>query len=179
MSTESETTSPPVIVRNLPALRREAIVPSSDRARLAAILATCSLAGLSGGLALSMVAGAQQASASMRASRQAAMREQAPLTWLGLQIVDACQDQRCDGARIKRVIPGSPAHRAGFRQGDVVLRFDDDHVGSADELILAVRASSIDTPVDIAVRRGAAETVLQPTLGAMPANIRAQVEPRY
>ncbi len=189
MSTEPETTpaldpatAPPaatVVVRTPPGLRREAILPTSDRARLVAILATCSLAGLSGGLALSMVAGAQQSTASMRQPHRAGVRAGVPLTWLGLQIVDACSDEACDGARIRRVLPDSPADRAGFRPGDVVLRFDHDHISSADHLIMSVRATRIGTPVDITVRRGATETVLSPRLLAMPAAVRAQIDPRY
>lgn len=166
-------------VRHLPALRREALVPTSDRARLAAILATCSLAGLAGGLALSMVAGAQHAASSMRSPRchgGAAAAAARPVTWLGVQITDACDADSCDGARIRRVIPGSPADRAGFRPGDVVREFHGDPIRTADELILSVRATRVGTPVDVTITRGAVEAVLAPELAAMPRHIRAQID---
>lgn len=153
-------------------LRREAIVPSSDRGRLAAIVATCSLAGLAGGMALSMLAETHRAARAMRGYHAHASHE--PVTWLGVQIEDATR-RGCGGAKVTSVTADSPAARIGLRTGDVIVGYGGDRVCDDDHLIDVVRASSVGASPELAVRRGATELVLHPTLGAMPPRIRAGV----
>jgi len=153
-------------------LRREAIVPTSDRGRLAAIVATCSLAGLAGGMALSMLAETHRSAREVRARYAASMAE--PVTWLGVQILDH-NPRACAGARITRITSGSPAEEIGLRKGDVVVAFDGQRVCDNDHLIDFVRSSDIGDTAELKVRRGADELVLAPTLGVMPPRIRAAI----
>lgn len=154
-------------------LQRETILPTSDRGRLAAIIATCSMAGLAGGMALSMLAESQrvademrreQLKASLRLADQEAFR--APQTWLGLNIDDV--GGRCGGTRVTNVVLGSPADRAGFEVGDVIKSFGGDRVCDGDHLIAVVRASSIGATPEVSLQRGAESMVLHPQLGLMP-----------
>src|SRR5688500_5152590 len=102
-------------------LRREAIVPSSDRGRLAAIVATCSLAGLAGGMALSMLAETQRAARESRGARYHAVHA-GPRTWLGMKVADVKQGA-CTGAEVTELTADGPADRVGFRTGDIILDF--------------------------------------------------------
>lgn len=158
-------------------LRREAIVPSSDRGRLAAIVATCSLAGLAGGMALSMLAETHRAAREMRGGTRYHHRAAlGPTTWLGVDVVTADKD-RCSGARVKEVAPNGPADRVGFHAGDLIVSYGGDPICGNDHLIDVVRASTIGATPEIEVRRGARELTLQPTLAAMPPGIRAAIPP--
>ncbi len=180
MSTELETGSVPDRVAPLtspaPALKRETILPSSDRGRLAAIVATCSLAGLAGGMALSMLAETHRAVEAARAQAYARQWNSmhGPLTWLGVSTTDVAQND-CAGAQIKRVEPSSPAALAGFQSNDVIVSFGGDRVCGMEHLIDVVRASDIGARPEIHVRRGTLDLVLRPTLRAMPDSIREQV----
>jgi S1-C subfamily serine protease len=153
-----------------PVLQRETIVPSSDRGRLAAIVATCSLAGLAGGMALSMLAETHRV---VQQTRDAT-RSRAPITWLGVGIRDGAA-AGCAGARVLEVTPASPAARAGVRDHDLIVGFGADRVCDADHLIEVVRGSSIGETSSVRVRRGAQELVLRPTLGVMPDHIRRRI----
>jgi serine protease Do len=161
----------------VPVLRREAIVPSSDRGRLAAIVATCSLAGLAGGMALSMLAETQRAAREMRASgRYHADASGVPVTWLGLRVTDAKKGD-CTGALVKEVTANGPADRVGFHAGDVVISYDGARVCSNDHLIEIVRASDIGASPEIEINRRGAAMTLEPTLAEMPPRIRAVLPP--
>jgi predicted metalloprotease with PDZ domain len=156
-------------------LRREAIVPTSDRGRLAAIVATCSLAGLAGGMALSMLAETH------RAARQSGgagyhARHAGPKTWLGMKVKDEKQGA-CTGAAVTEITANGPADRVGFHAGDVVLAFDGQRICGHDHLIEEIRASDIGAAPEITVRRGSARLVLQPTLAEMPPRIRNALRP--
>src|SRR5512143_2427074 len=94
----------------VPALKREAILPSSDRGRLAAIVATCSLAGLAGGMALSMLAETHRAVQATHA--RAVLDSDQPVTWLGVRVIDA-NPHACAGAMVREVTPNSPASELG------------------------------------------------------------------
>jgi S1-C subfamily serine protease len=169
MSTEAETELVPEPVRDTTlALKRETILPSSDRGRLAAIVATCSLAGLAGGMALSMLAETHRA---VQATHARAALDDAPITWLGVRITDV-DPHACAGAMVNAVTPDSPASAVGIHLRDVVVGFGGDHVCGMDAMIDVVRASRIGSSPEIRVRRGTEELVLHPTLGTMPDAIR-------
>lgn len=150
-------------------LQREVILPSSDRGRLAAIVATCSLAGLAGGMALSMLAETHRAT-----SARAAAHDTRPISWLGVRVVDADREE-CVGAIVRVVTPDSPADDVGLQVKDVVLGFGGDRICGSDSLIDAVRASAIGATPEIHIRRGTKDLVLHPTLAEMPPAIRARL----
>jgi putative serine protease PepD len=70
------------------------------------------------------------------------------------------------GAIIARVTPQSPAEQAGLRRGDVVLRFGDEEIDSAADLIAAVRAHKPGDKVEITYRRGDDEKKATVTLAS-------------
>lgn len=173
MSTEAETELVREPVRDTTlALKRETILPSSDRGRLAAIVATCSLAGLAGGMALSMLAETHRAVEATRVSEAARLSHE-PLTWLGVTPADAGPAGDCVGALVRKVQPGSPASRAGLQAEDVIVSFGGDHVCNSDHLIDVVRASQIGATPEMHVRRGTHDLVVHPVLGTMPDELKA------
>jgi hypothetical protein len=172
MSTELENVS--VAPAPVPALQRETILPSSDRGRLAAIVATCSLAGLAGGMALSMLAETHRMMEQTRDLRTH-IHHREPLTWLGVGGLVDIHPSKCEGTRIREVVAGSPAAREGFRSGDVIIAFGHDRICDADALVHVVRASAVGAIPDVKVRRGATELTLRPRLGVMPDSIRRRV----
>jgi hypothetical protein len=156
----------------IPTLQRETILPSSDRGRLAAIVATCSLAGLAGGMALSMLAETHRAVQSSHA--RASYADGEPMTWLGVRVTDR-DPHACTGAIVRTVTPDSPAALIRLEPSDVIIGFGGDRICGMDSLIDVVRASRIGATPELRVRRGAQELVLHPQLGAMPDSIRARL----
>ncbi len=62
-------------------------------------------------------------------------------------------DGRKQGARVTRVVGGSPADAGGVQVGDVITRVQDIEVGSVDELILALRQSKVGDRVTLGLLR--------------------------
>jgi serine protease Do len=74
--------------------------------------------------------------------------------WLGVAIQPVTEDiaasfglQKAKGALISDVMAGSPAEKAGLRQGDILLTFDDKEVKDARQLQLVVAETPIGKPV--------------------------------
>ncbi|ORM26022.1 serine protease [Williamsia sp. 1135] len=57
------------------------------------------------------------------------------------------RNDRVLGAQVRNVVEGSPAARAGIREGDVITKFGDRVIEDADELTVAVRTSEIGADV--------------------------------
>ncbi|MDI9915691.1 trypsin-like peptidase domain-containing protein [Rhodococcus sp. IEGM 1379] len=57
------------------------------------------------------------------------------------------------GAAVANVRDGSPAQRAGIVEGDVIVKVGDRPVTSADELVVAVNATTIGQPVNVQLIR--------------------------
>ena len=72
------------------------------------------------------------------------------------------------GAVIANIVPGSPADKAGLRRLDVVTRFGDTEVESAEELVRAVRSKEPGAKVELTVFRGDEERKLTVTLESRP-----------
>ena len=66
---------------------------------------------------------------------------------IGINASDVRNDQVL-GARVANVVAGSPAARAGVKEGDVIVSFGGRSIESADELTVAVRESKIGESVD-------------------------------
>lgn len=73
-------------------------------------------------------------------------------------------DGTTDGAQVQNVQQGSAADEAGIRDGDVVTKIADRLIGSADELIVAVRERRIGEQVTVTLVRQGRPLVVQVVL---------------
>ena len=74
------------------------------------------------------------------------------------------------GARITKIVSGSPADKAGLKVGDVITAFNGKTVTSASALTAAVSASQSGETVTVTVHRGGSTKQLNLTLGVQPAS---------
>jgi len=94
--------------------------------------------------------------------------------WLGVysqQITPELRDginYNGSGALVSRVVPGSPADKAGIERGDVIVRVGTNDVDSPERLIGAVRSSPVDSPLDVLVIRDGHKQRLDVTLVTRP-----------
>jgi putative serine protease PepD len=75
-----------------------------------------------------------------------------------------------DGARVSKVVSGSPAAKSGLRVGDVITAFDGQRITSANDLTAAVTAAKVGDKVTLTVHRGGSTEHLSITLGTQPAS---------
>jgi len=73
-----------------------------------------------------------------------------------------------DGALVQRVIPESPADKAGLRRGDLVVAAADHNVPDPAALLRVVEASQVGEPLSLIVLRGAQELQLAIRPEALP-----------
>ncbi|HEY1299137.1 MAG TPA: Do family serine endopeptidase [Stellaceae bacterium] len=95
--------------------------------------------------------------------------------WLGVQIQEVTPEiarsfglARLGGALVAGVSPGGPAARAGFEQGDVILKVDRRDVARMRDLPLIVAETPIGEPAEVVVWRQGREIGLRPVIGEMP-----------
>lgn len=92
--------------------------------------------------------------------------------WLGLKMLDlnemivaqlkernASFPNVTKGVLVPMVTPGSPADRAGFRPGDVVIEFDGKPVQSIKEII-EIMSDRVGKPLKVVVKRAKDETII-------------------
>jgi serine protease Do len=86
--------------------------------------------------------------------------------WLGV-VASTAEDAEGDatwrGARVERVVPTSPAEKAGLRRGDLIVSIQDDHVSGAPALRAWVGSRQVDAPMAISVVRDGQRTTLHAT----------------
>ena len=73
-----------------------------------------------------------------------------------------------DGALVQRVLPGSPAERAGLRRGDLVVGAADRAVNDPAALLQLVEASQVGEALPLTVLRGGEELSLAIRPAALP-----------
>jgi putative serine protease PepD len=73
------------------------------------------------------------------------------------------------GARITKIVDGSPAAKTGLKVGDVIIAFDGKSIGSADDLTSAVTAAKPGDKVTVTVRSGGTSKHVTVQLGVQPA----------
>lgn len=76
--------------------------------------------------------------------------------------------QEDQGVLVFRVIPNSPAAKAGLRSGDVILKIDGKPVKTADEVQRAVEASSVGGKLQVELRRNGQTIQIAVQPGAFP-----------
>jgi serine protease Do len=96
--------------------------------------------------------------------------------WLGVQIQAVDEDlatslelDRPRGALVSDVQPGSPAEKAGFKRGDVVLSFDGKPIEKVGQLSRTVAGVEPGRTAEVVVWRDGKEQRLAAEIGLMPA----------
>ncbi len=119
------------------------------------------------------------AMAGAMAGRAAAQSNATP--WLGVTTQEITGelrdglDYRGSGVLVNRVIADSPAERAGFRKGDVIVSFDSRSIDSPSELVEVVRAARVGQAVAVTVVRDGSRRTLSVRLAEWPENIDEQL----
>ncbi|RLA00413.1 MAG: serine peptidase, partial [Gammaproteobacteria bacterium] len=95
--------------------------------------------------------------------------------WLGVVIQDVTRElaesfglKKPHGALISRIMPNSPAAKAGFEPGDVILKFDGKKVASSSALPPIVGRTAIGKSVSVVVMRQNQRTTLQVEIEQLP-----------
>jgi S1-C subfamily serine protease len=95
--------------------------------------------------------------------------------WLGVAMADVDQSiadrlglEEPGGVYVSRVMPGSPADKAGIQAGDVIVKWNKEPADSSDHLRLVVVRSKIGAKVPVTVFRGGRTLPLTVTIGPRP-----------
>lgn len=91
--------------------------------------------------------------------------------FLGVQPVNLAPHERLAGMRglrVDRVVPGTPAAKAGLRADDLLVAVDDAPLHDADELVWAVGRLPVESNVTLQIVRDGRPRVLQAVLGKYP-----------
>jgi len=94
--------------------------------------------------------------------------------WLGVYIQDIDYDmaeklglKNTDGALVSQVQPDSPAEKAGFKSGDVIVEFDRKPVKNSGQLRITVASTDIGKPVDVKIIRDGKEKTVSVKIGKL------------
>lgn len=92
--------------------------------------------------------------------------------WLGVEIQGIDQKlaesfgmKRPQGALVARVMKDSPAEKAGLKQGDVILTFNDKEIGKSADLPPLVALSPIDEKATLGILRDGKHETVEVTIG--------------
>jgi S1-C subfamily serine protease len=86
-----------------------------------------------------------------------------------LGVATATSAEAVDGAQVAEVAQGSPAAKAGVKQGDVITELDGEAVSDSEDLVAAIAEHKPGDAVTLEVKRGSDSTSLKVTLGTQPA----------
>ena len=102
--------------------------------------------------------------------------------WLGVLIQDVTRElaesfgmAKPQGALVARVLDGSPAERAGFEVGDILLSFDDRAIERSSDLPPIVGRTRVGREVAVEILRGGESMTLKVTTDELPAEEDLQV----
>lgn len=107
--------------------------------------------------------------------------------WLGVLIQDVTRElaesfgmDKPRGALVARVLPDSPAEKAGFKLGDIVTRFNGKEVSRSSNLPPLVGVSPVGEEVKVEILREGEFKVLKVELGELPEEeaVVAESKPR-
>ncbi|WP_018870154.1 MULTISPECIES: DegQ family serine endoprotease [unclassified Thioalkalivibrio] len=108
------------------------------------------------------------------------LREHGEVTrgWLGVLIQEVTRDlaesfdmDKPSGALVARVQADSPAEKAGFEAGDVILRFNGLDVPNSSALPPIVGRTPVGSEVEVDIRRGSEDKTLEVTIEALPEDV--------
>jgi S1-C subfamily serine protease len=156
---------------NLPALRREALLPNERSRGLGTVAVVCTMAGVASGLALATTLMAMQVADSMTVRncpyRVVTTDTQTDVRpdhgFLGIRYVF-----KNGSAEVIKVLPGTPAEQIRLREGDHVISLDGAPIRSATELQDRIYGQLPGTEVSLIVERGGETLHVRPTLTPWP-----------
>jgi serine protease Do len=95
--------------------------------------------------------------------------------WLGVLIQDVTRElaesfgmKKPQGALIAKVLPDSPADKAGLEVGDVIIRFAGKEIGFSSELPPMVGSAEVGKAVPVEVIRNGEKKTIQVTIAQLP-----------
>jgi len=90
--------------------------------------------------------------------------------WLGLSV----EDQKDTGPIVRSVEPDSPAAKAGIKEGDVIIHFNNENILGVQQLTRLIRETPVGRTVEMRVRRDGREQSVQLTTEAsrLPERVR-------
>ncbi|HMM76910.1 MAG TPA: DegQ family serine endoprotease [Gammaproteobacteria bacterium] len=105
--------------------------------------------------------------------------------WLGVLIQDVTGElaesfkmKMPHGALVSKVLPDSPAAKAGIEAGDVITRFDGKDIATSSDLPPMVGATRVGQKIEVEVIRGGSQRSLVITIGKLPEeDQQAEAEP--
>jgi serine protease Do len=77
------------------------------------------------------------------------------------------------GALVARVLPNTPAERSDIKVGDVIVKFNNQEVGTYTDLPLIVGTTKTGSKVPVEVIRSGRKTTLMVTVEELPENLAA------
>ncbi|NOX43209.1 MAG: DegQ family serine endoprotease [Gammaproteobacteria bacterium] len=96
--------------------------------------------------------------------------------WLGVLIQDVTRElaesfgmKTPKGALVAKVLPDSPAEKAGFQVGDVIVKFNGKDVSTSSSLPPIVGVTKVNKAVDTKVIRNGKSINIEVTIGELPA----------
>jgi membrane-associated protease RseP (regulator of RpoE activity) len=84
--------------------------------------------------------------------------------WLGVELANA----PVRGALVAKVVPGSPAAKAGIRPGDLITQLDTQPIEAGATLVAAISGLQPGDTVDIQLQRGASQYTVDAQLAGRP-----------
>lgn len=109
------------------------------------------------------------ANLAMRIARSLIKNGKVDYGWLGIRVADLAETEVKDGVRgaiVETVMEGSPAHKAGVLEGDLIYEFKERHVRTSTDLIQHVLITPPGEKVSVKLRRGGQDKTLSITLEA-------------
>jgi len=95
--------------------------------------------------------------------------------WLGVLIQDVTGElaesfkmKTPHGALVSKVLPDSPAAKAGIEAGDVITRFNKRDIATSSDLPPMVGATSVGQKIEVEVIRGGSKRSMVITIGQLP-----------
>ncbi|MDH5378846.1 MAG: DegQ family serine endoprotease [Gammaproteobacteria bacterium] len=95
--------------------------------------------------------------------------------WLGVLIQDVTRElaesfdmKKPHGALVARVLPDSPAEKAGFEVGDIVVEFNSEEIDHSSDLPPKVGITPIDKSVPVQIIRKGKRKMLKVMIGELP-----------